>query len=97
MPKRTIRYGVWETNSSSSHSLTLGTLQPEQEDIDFKFESISIKPMHFGYNYYGNGIVAPFQDSNNFPGLDKLCAGCEFLESKTNPRCQRAVYVNGNF
>ena len=94
MSKKVIRQSVWETNSSSTHSLTLGELSPEQEDNSFKFDTISIKPMHFGNNYNDNGIVAPSANSNHFPDLDVLCKGCKYLhtDDSIQYRCQNPKY-----
>lgn len=75
-----IRSGVFETNSSSTHSLVIGKLTEDQVKIDYKFPSISLRPVHFGYN----DIVAPSVYSNNFPSLRELCKGCEYLKCENN-------------
>ena len=77
--KQIIRRGVFETNSSSTHSLTLGILTPEQKKKDYKFSGIiSLKPQHFGYG----DIVAPMPNTNHFPDMDEICGDCEYLRSE---------------
>ena len=78
-PMRTIiRQSVFETNSSSTHSLTLGQLTSEQEQPDYQAESIFVKPQHFGYG----DIVAPNINTNNFPKMNELCGDCPHLKEK---------------
>jgi len=89
MPKRTIRIGVFETNSSSTHSLTLGQLTRVQKNDDYQFETISVRPRPLAYrNESGDGIIAPLDHTNHFPGLAELCKKCEFLETKKQKHCQ---------
>ena len=77
-----IRYGVFETNSSSTHSLTIGKLNKEQIATEYKFPSISLRPVHFGYD----DIIAPSDFSNAFPDMIELCDGCEHL------KCEKPKY-----
>ena len=91
--KRIIRTRVFETNSSATHSLTLGTLALEQEHPNYKFSVISLKPQHFGYG----DIVAPMPDTNHFPEMNEICGDCEHLlhEERYNSswyKCQNPVY-----
>ena len=70
-----IRYGIFETNSSSTHSLTMGTLEDKYLSKDYVFDEINVYPSIFGYD----DIVAPFINSNNFPIIsEKVCKDCEY-------------------
>jgi len=91
--KQIIRRGVFETNSSSTHSLTLGILTPEQKKKDYKFSGIiSLKPQHFGYG----DIVAPMPDTNHFPDMDEICGDCEYLRSENTDYGDYTEYECGN-
>ena len=84
-----IRCGVFETNSSSTHSLTLGVLSAEQERDEYQFETISLEPQHFGYD----DIVAPMTFTNNFPAMNEICGECEHVyKGKWCYECRNPEY-----
>lgn len=95
---RQVRQSVFETNSSSTHSLTIGELAEEEIEISYKFPSISLRPVHFGYD----DIIAPSDFSNNFPDMKEMCNGCEYLKcgrwddaNCTNPEYRKMI-TNGS-
>ena len=92
---RKIRKSIFETNSSSTHSLTIGSLDKDKLSNDYEFESIKIYPQAFGYD----DIVAPFIGSNHFPCIgNDICFDCKWAKVNnyrsgeiydcTNPDCE---------